>query len=666
MATQDKGNSLAAPVASSSEDRRVVRASIHPAIGIARVGNSRDYLIGPQVIDPDPLPSGSFRDGTGALKRQAAEFRVYGYNAAGEAVCEIDADNGLVGWSVHLANKKAAWYRWRIAMDIPEAQTLAMGLRNGNIQDAEGRAALVIDAGLQSVAGKGQARELTGTFQSTPVMLGEALTDVRGRLHLVAGLGFSSSPKGTTILDENDDDGFGNANGWHDDVGDGPVTAQVRIDGQDIEVEAAWVVTAPPNYAPDVKGVRTMYDLLRDLYVEAGWMPAPSTPSFRHDIYPILQRLSVLQWVNQGFAGQFGHRRPYNFEDPAYAAALSHRGGNTGADQEGRRLVARSFRANPPADGNQVPWPWIYGDAMTSTPGPSPRQNATISRTQLQALDLWVKGDYVDDWSGPHQRVTQVDQLAVAQRPAMLDRAALEFCLADGFHPGCELPWAMRHLSMYVSPFRLRHRAGGTAPVPTEPTLTQPATLAADGPLHEQGPGDLTRWMAVPWQADATGCRSGYYRDYDPFLPSFWPARVPNQVLSAKAYEDLQAIDPGDEKAWDIFSNRTSWFAAVDRGPFGERMMNMVELFGSMGVLETRPGPGSGLLPSRVMVASYAAPVGSDGTVPPAAGAAVAGASGVGVEIAADASRILPRAENFASAEDALAAPLPVRTPRAG
>jgi hypothetical protein len=633
------------------KDTRIVRAAIHPGIGIARVGNSQAYLVGPQVIDPDPLPTGSYRDEQGALKRQAAEFRVYGYNAAGEAVCEINADNGLLGWSVHLANKKAAWYQWRLAMDIPEAATVAMPLRNADVQAVDARKGLVIDAGLQSVVGKTQARELVGAFQATRVLLGEMRTDTCGRLHLVAGFGFSSSPVGIPIFDRNDEDSFGNAIGWHDDVADGPVTAQVRIDGQDIEVEPAWVVSAPPNYAPAIKGVRTMYDLLMDLYIDAKWLAAPAKPSFRYDIYPILQRLSGLQWVNQGFAAQFGHRSTYDFENPVYAKALSYLGRNTVADQEVRRRIARSFRVADGGDGNQLPWPWLYGDAMEIPAGSSPRQNTTISRNQLQVLEHWVTGNYSDDWGQPDQHITSVDQLPVAQQPAMLDRSALEFCVADAFHPGIELPWAMRHLSIYDKPFRVRHRSKGLEPAQLGLTLTQHAALGPEGPLHEQGPGDLTRWMALPWQADTAGCRSGYDRKYDPFLPSFWPARVPNQVLSTKAYEDLQVPGLPPEKAWDIFSNRISWFAPVDVGAsFGDYMMNMVKIFGSMGVLESRTVIGIGLLPSRVMVASYASPVGPDGKL--------------ATTIKSTAGEYA-RAENFASDEEAAQAPLPVRPPSA-
>ena len=74
-------------------DTDIVRAAIHPAIGIARVGDSiNEFFIGPEVVDaPADLNQqpNSYRDATGAIKRQAARFRIYGYNAAGEVVREL-------------------------------------------------------------------------------------------------------------------------------------------------------------------------------------------------------------------------------------------------------------------------------------------------------------------------------------------------------------------------------------------------------------------------------------------------------------------------------------------------------------------------------------------------------------------------------------------------
>ena len=55
----------------SPQDTRVVRAAIHPAIGVARLGNSAsEYFIGPQIIPTPTAPLGSFRDQ--AARTQAA------------------------------------------------------------------------------------------------------------------------------------------------------------------------------------------------------------------------------------------------------------------------------------------------------------------------------------------------------------------------------------------------------------------------------------------------------------------------------------------------------------------------------------------------------------------------------------------------------------------
>jgi hypothetical protein len=34
-------------------------------------------------VDPAPLPAENYRDSTGALKREVAQFRIYGYDGAG-------------------------------------------------------------------------------------------------------------------------------------------------------------------------------------------------------------------------------------------------------------------------------------------------------------------------------------------------------------------------------------------------------------------------------------------------------------------------------------------------------------------------------------------------------------------------------------------------------
>lgn len=69
-----------------------------------------------------------------------------------------------------------------------------------------------------------------------------------------------------------------------------------------------------------------------------------------------------------------------------------------------------------------------------------------------------------------------------------------------------------------------------------EQVYVQGRGAAVGGPLYFNGPGDLTRWMAVPWQTDTASCRSGYVPEYDPYLPTFWPHRVPNHVLTEILY----------------------------------------------------------------------------------------------------------------------------------
>lgn len=657
----------------AAKDTRIVRAAIHPAIGIARVGNSETaFYLGPQVVNPPPQPQGFYRDATGALKREAAQFRIYGYNAAGDVVRELTADWADIEWSVHVANSKAAWYQWQIALDIPEAAKTQLPLRNAK---NAARDTLVIDAGVQRIAGRNAAPvPCTGQFTGVPVKIGELQTDASGRLVFLPGHGVSASPTGSPIFNPADGDSFINADGWYDDTCDGPVSATVRIEGQEIPVESAWVVTAPPNYAPQVKTQRTLYDLLQDLYVQAGWLPAPATISFADDVYPILQRLSGLQWVNQGFATLFGHQGQYDFENPALIERLSALppAGGYDPNAELRRQVFNSFRPPSPPDGNQMPWPWLYGDAMTVPAGQSPRQNASISQTQSNVLARWVQGDFVSDWDAGRQLPASIDAVPLAQQPATLDRAALEFCLADAFHPGCEMTWPMRHLTLYSRPFRIRQRPAGTAEPSYGPTLDQATALSAQGPLYAQGPGDINRWMGLPWQADTAYCRAGYDTAYDPFAPTFWPARVPNHVLTAEDYAIV--VDPQQPMARRIeaFSNRTSWNKPL-HGTTAGQMEEMVRIFGSMGLVEVRPGvPDDPAFPAQMMVASYgpdvsAADAASLSDAALAAQTRLLGAAAVESD-AADATapihpkaRPLPHGANFGSHAEARNAPLPVR-----
>ena len=584
--------------AETGKDTTIVRAAIYPGIGIARIGNStvegdEGYYVGPEITTPPPILAVQYRDSTGAIKRQAARFRIYGYNAAGELVRELLAADAEIVWTAHLANRKADWYRFAAALDLPEASSLSNARRNAAVPVSQ-RNTLAIDPGPRQIEGKnisGPAYQFdTGTFLGTTVPLGEVRTDNHGRLLVLGGHGHSASPEGKPIYDPKDPDTFNNADGWFDDISDGPVTATVSIAGRSIPVDPSWVVVAPPNYAPDVISWRTMYDLLVDTYVEAGWLPVPTTASFTQDILPTVSRLTNLQWVNKGFAAMFGSDGPLDFSNPSLLHKLSFKPapGEPDVYQELRQTIFNSFRPANNSVNDERTWPWIYGDAFGSFDS-SPSSNLSLSKVRSFQLARWVDGDFIADWPPPSPPPATLSDIPLIDQPAMLDEAALHFCLADAFHPGCEMTWPLRHTSMYMSPFRFRHRPAAEPEPDYGKSLTQAIALSIDGPVFAQVPGGISRWMALPWQADTAFCRSGYEVAYDPYVPTFWPARVPNDVLTEADYKTVMDTSLPREQRLAAFANRPGWLRTLT-GPAPQQMLQMVAHFGQMGIVEPRPG----------------------------------------------------------------------------
>lgn len=586
-------------------DTTVVKAAIYPPIGIARVGNSPDaFYFAPEVPDPIPHAPGFYRDANGALKREAARFRLYGLNAAGQAVVELTADNAEVTWAATLANTKAAWYQFQIALDIPEAATAPLSfLRNMAVPD---RQLLSIQPGERRIAGRDQQGEAyafaNGRFMGTEVYLGELRTDAHGRLIVLGGHGKAASYNGAAAIT------FANNEGWHDDVADGPVTATVNYLGQTLEVDPAWVVVAPPNYAPQQKSVRTMWDLMRDLFVAEGTLAAPEKPSFQNDIRPIFERLSRLQWVNAGFAAAFGWGGSTPFSQIDWMARLASPSENT---REWRRTLFNQFRQFKRDSWAPSPWPWLYGDAMAVPAAETPRQNVALSDLQLRFLKQWADGDFVADYDDPSKLPpSDFDKVELVDQPETLTRAAMEFCLADAFHPGCEMTWPMRQATMYMAPFRLAHQPAGWVEPDYGGVLT-PDNI--DGPCSAQIAGGITRWMAVPWQTDTASCRSGYQKSYDPYLPTFWPARVPNQVMSQQAYEQVKDEKLPIEDRLRAFARRAAWIRPLGNVSYQDQINNMIADIAQMGIVEVREGPRDGAgFPAWLEVEQLPAPAATE------------------------------------------------------
>ncbi len=298
----------------------------------------------------------------------------------------------------------------------------------------------------------------------------------------------------------------------------------------------------------------------------------------------------------QGFATLYGKGCPMDFDDDEFVHKLATKpDAVTKADPyaELRQIIYNSFRPPQPTVDEPVVWPhvwpWIYGDAFGSFPASGPGNMLTMTLLQSVLLSRWVEGNFTGDWPAPAPAAS-LDKVPLAAQPAMLDKSALHFCLADTFHPGCEMTWPMRHATIYAAPFRIRQRPAGEPEPDYGTMLDQQVALQANGPLHAQGPGDITRWMALPWQGDTAFCRSGYNPEYDPYVPTFWAARVPNQVLTEEDYRTVvDTALPRDNTGRRVQSSR-SVAARHRRAGGGGRDDADDPEFGAMGIVEARPG----------------------------------------------------------------------------
>lgn len=596
-------------------DSRIVRCAIYPGIGVARVGNSpTDYFIGPEVPGVPANSGRPFKDSHGRVKRQAARFRIYGLNAAGQVVKELTTHDADITWTAHLVNKKATWYLHKIPLDMPEAAYLRpqhlCRRRNPQVKGTA-RHGLTIDPGPRSIRGtnaSGSAYHFdSGTFHGTRVPLGELRTDASGNLLVLGGFGNAASYNNSSLKHVSNNDG------WHDDISDGPVTARVVMNGRLLPVEGAWVVVTPPSYAPHITSIVTLYDIATQAYLD-GHTHAPRAVSFTRDIYPIFERFSRLQWVNQGFYQLYGWKASNDFLSADYLRQLAS---NKPSDASFKQAVFMRFR--DPAHANRVDaWPRIYGDSILEDElllphTPRKHNYLTVTREQYRCLTEWMKGNFAADWNPSRRTPRRLDEMAVSSRPAALNRAALEACCGGPFHPGEEMPWIMRNASLYSGFCRLRVRTSRDGPEPDYGDILTPSeAMGPRGPLHRSSPGDVTRWMAVPWQTDTANCGSAYpgtTGNQPPGthgLPTFWPAVVPNQVLTEQVYGKIMASHTTSGRL-SAFHKRASWVRnmppeGTSPGSNPTRNGAFVAQWPRLGFVVERLGPHDPALPSTVFV----------------------------------------------------------------
>jgi hypothetical protein len=433
---------------------------IFPSIGLARLGNSPGhfYLCAETQnslgIEIDAAGNETelqlFKDPSGLLKRQGSRFRVYQLDQATETYIPVTDPNVSISWEVYLVNKKGAVQRPANPDSSFPALPLQPDPSGGNRK---------IDPGKRTISGIGQsgilfdtgqftAADSTGANHTDNVFLGELKTDKSGNLIVLGGRGVSKSPSNAALS------GFYYfSSGWYDDVSDGYVKATVTINGVTTQALDAWVIVAPPDYAPSVKAVVTLYDIIEQVAIDAGTLHPPTTFSFVNDILPIIDKFRNLVWVNQ----------QSNYLIPFTNQVLAD---NTLANQTNRAKASG-----------------IIQSIKTLLKGDLPGV-FNLTNYQLRKLSNWVAGTYTNDLATlPPPSLSASDQLT---------KAVLDSTVGQRFMPGIEGGIISQNPNLYFEPFR----------------------FISD--LTKLEPGDITALMALPWQGDFIECVTNWWPSQRP------------------------------------------------------------------------------------------------------------------------------------------------------
>jgi hypothetical protein len=527
---------------------------IHPAIGIARVGDHPDqFFTGPEVPFRTAAPPGSFFKAGGQVKRQGARFRIFDYgdvSATGIPNCEPreinikDPEVVKIEWTVELANRKASFFQFNGTSgdNGPYAASPFRPFerrRNGGDQTLEITPGPRTATATKSLAPANPGDQFVDagarfTFSNPKVpaaitTLGELFLDLDGNLVVLGGHGKSASkPAGATLLT------YANNDHWFDDVSDGPVTAKVTLkSGKIVTCEGAWMICGPPDFAPVVRNVVTLFDVLWDVAVrllgplpsndprfDRGWKRladqktamAAYRPSWKFDIEPVILATKNMSAVYRPAVGHHAGTMAINdlFDpDPAKNPI--------------RNMVLQFMRPPPGVAGasGAATMPRLLGDEPYEFS--HPRYRATVTPTQYTLFQKWAAGNFIDDHA-----VTP----STAITPEGLDQAALENCVGAAMYPGIEASWLIRNPRVFKEPFRIKNGASFSV-----------TAKGAAGSTHTESltvrPGFFTQQMALPWQADFADCKREQVDVPPPPAPrppdagqefGWWPGQRPDET----------------------------------------------------------------------------------------------------------------------------------------
>lgn len=564
---------------------KIAYCKIFPAIGIARVGDStlvnedEGWFIGPEYETDERLETFSFKDSEGRIKRQGSKFRLFAFDKDDVPIQEITAADAEITWTVELANKKAAWFNFQGAKaamyafraeekDIP---TEIRNSRHGKLERSADKTKYIptkdrvdlleIKGGEKSICGQSinKGVEFHGKFKKTyDVYLGELKTDSNGNLIVLGGHGISDAvtDQGSNI----DEDGtefktkrwirnYANNDDWYDDISDGPVNAKVVLtDGTSIEVRAgAWVIVAPPDFAPDVKNIITLYDVMEEVAFQNQELINKTTPeirspdevSFDIDIKPILERMHNQRWINARALKGHGTGKPGDFQKGNDSSDIDKDLSNVGSER-GKQIRSKIFSVlrepaycviknekildryvdNPIAvkQASTMYMPPLAGDEGDPIAG-NPTTWLSLTDVQHTRFKNWAENNF------SNKALTPIDELK--HKMDSLTKNVLLNCVGGAFYPGIEMTCLSRDPKLYCEAFRINHDL-----------------ISA---------GDISKYMAVPWQADFWECQQHW-----------WPAQRPDDVIPNEEFDAIfnKFNEEVDENYEMVLFQRERW----DRG----------------------------------------------------------------------------------------------------
>jgi len=336
--------------------------------------------------------------------------------------------------------------------------------------------------------------------------LGQLRTDENGHLLVLGGAGRSGSVAPVAKIESSY-----NNEGWFDDTSDGPVRATVTLPGgRVLEAEPAWVLVTPPNFAPAITNLVSLHERIQETLGLTAQEAQEDPVNYHRQIRPLLSRLALLSWVNKDAMRGHGPGKAGDFLAPDAQEWLVAKTPDAALR---RRGILDRLRVPPslqePGKGkaadraNYYFMPQLAGDAGDPVQE-VPDTWMTLLPSQYMAMSKWADGDFT---VGKPEVFQPLDALPLDQRPAALDRAALEPCVGAPLCPGIE----MTYISEQADTFTIL--PGGAVRI-----------------APDFGPGGVTRFMALPWQSDFHDCNDHW-----------WPAQRPDDVLPEDVMEALSA-----------------------------------------------------------------------------------------------------------------------------